>query len=319
MSSDPESISSGMSLPQWMKNRIEKSDLDGIAFSPPAHDESFFYIRYPVKTANDNKSGIQNQIADMLHVAKDGQPKAQNLDFSKHTEPCKRYLQNKEPITSPVEGVKNPPKSFGTDDGFKGAGAACGSSIVKVAQQMVSGRSLSSRGFTVANIEKDESETESSYHTKTIEDQQHQTSKLIQPNTPAADDSLSPLNQSARLMVRRGSKSLPASPLGSPKSMRKYQPNPYFTGSFALSGGNTTEGRGWFLSSLLGIQREATSTTSVSHIEEEPEEVYTSRTTTDQSTTNKTVTDTAKDLNQKVLKAKPSELREMNFWSPTSM
>lgn len=45
--------------------------------------------------------------------------------------------------------VKNPTKPFGTDDGFKGAGAACGSSIVKVARQMVSGKSLN-RGFTVA-------------------------------------------------------------------------------------------------------------------------------------------------------------------------
>lgn len=45
--------------------------------------------------------------------------------------------------------IKNPSKSFGTDDGFKGAGAACGSSIVKVARQMVSGKSLN-RGFTVA-------------------------------------------------------------------------------------------------------------------------------------------------------------------------
>lgn len=44
---------------------------------------------------------------------------------------------------------KNPSKPFGTDDGFKGAGAACGSSIVKVARQMVSGKSLN-RGFTVA-------------------------------------------------------------------------------------------------------------------------------------------------------------------------
>lgn len=48
-----------------------------------------------------------------------------------------------------IDNVKHPPKPFGTDDGFKGAGAACGSSIVKVAQQMVSAKSLG-RGFTVA-------------------------------------------------------------------------------------------------------------------------------------------------------------------------
>lgn len=45
--------------------------------------------------------------------------------------------------------VKNQTKPFGTDDGFDGPGAACGTSIVKVARQMVSGKSLA-RGFTVA-------------------------------------------------------------------------------------------------------------------------------------------------------------------------
>lgn len=45
--------------------------------------------------------------------------------------------------------VKNQTKPFGTDDGFDGEGRACGTSIVRVARQMVSGKSLS-RGFTVA-------------------------------------------------------------------------------------------------------------------------------------------------------------------------
>lgn len=48
-----------------------------------------------------------------------------------------------------IDNVKHPPKPFGTDDGFKGAGAACGSSIVKVAHQMVSAKSLG-RGFAIA-------------------------------------------------------------------------------------------------------------------------------------------------------------------------
>lgn len=42
-----------------------------------------------------------------------------------------------------IDNVKHPPKPFGTDDGFKGAGAACGSSIVKVAKSLT-------RGFSVA-------------------------------------------------------------------------------------------------------------------------------------------------------------------------
>lgn len=309
MSSDPKSISSGVTLPQWMRSRIEKPD-DGIPFSPPSHDE-FFYIRYPKTSSNDseNKSGI-NKLTDMLN--KQPEQKPQSVDFSKHTEPCKLFLQNAETITAPIDGVKNPPKPFGTDDGFKGPSAACGSSIVKVAQLMVSGRSLSSRGFTVANIEKSDFEADNPLHTTTIEDQQHQTSELIQQQ----DSTDSEVKQSPnnRLHSRRGSKSLPASPLGSPKSMRKYQPNPYFTGSFALSTANHSEGRGWFLSSLLGVQREAASTTSVN---EEAEDAYRQAKNNTSSSTDKT--NSTKDLSQKPLKAKPSELREMNFWSPTSM
>lgn len=125
-------------------------------------------------------------------------------------------------------------------------------------------------------------------------------------------------------MVRRGSKSLPASPLGSPKTMRRSH-NPYFTGTFAIvnqqqqqnNATNTTNApdsyRGWFLSSLLGMQREnMSSTTSVasSHISEEGDDMHS------QSKTSSTSSAAGAP---KVIKAKPSELREMNFWTPTSM
>lgn len=119
----------------------------------------------------------------------------------------------------------------------------------------------------------------------------------------------------SHLMGRRGSKSLPGSPLGSPKTLRR-NPNPYFTGTFtmaavnpSLTGASTTEnsGRGWFLSSLLGVQREAISSTSVAQISEETEEQL-------EMSQPKLAA-----APQKIIKAKPSELREMNFWSPTSM
>lgn len=122
--------------------------------------------------------------------------------------------------------------------------------------------------------------------------------------------------QPSRLMLRRGSKSLPASPLSSPRTMRKAQ-NPYFTGAFSVANNTNAgqsssvenNGRGWFISSLLGIQRDATSSTSVaSHISEEAEEAMTVPKT---SNNNVAV--------PKLVKAKPSELREMNFWTPTSM
>lgn len=179
--------------------------------------------------------------------------------------------------------VKNPSRPFGTDDGFKGAGAACGSSIVKVARQMVSGKSLN-RGFTVASFNTDV-ETPDNFN-----------------------DTLEDLMSHPRYTGRRGSKSLPASPLSSPKSMRKAHANPFFTGHFATnsSSGGENNQKGWFLSGLLGIQREsAISTQSVSNISEEAEEAL--------------EIPAASNKTQKPLQAKPSELREMNFWSPTSM
>lgn len=118
----------------------------------------------------------------------------------------------------------------------------------------------------------------------------------------------------SRFMVRRGSKSLPASPLGSPKTMRRSQ-NPYFTGTFAIvnqtAQNNGGETRGWLLSSLLGMQRETmSSTTSVasSHISEEGEDAHSMQ-----------AKGAAAAAASKFVKAKPSELREMNFWTPTSM
>lgn len=111
-----------------------------------------------------------------------------------------------------------------------------------------------------------------------------------------------------RYLGRRGSKSLPASPSSSPKSMRKAHANPFFTGQFATnaSTGENNQ-KGWFLSGLLGIQRESAISTQsvVSNISEEAEEVLEIPASSNKA--------------QKPLQAKPSELREMNFWSPTSM
>lgn len=75
--------------------------------------------------------------------------------------------------------------------------------------------------------------------------------------------------------------------------------------------------RGWFLSSLLGRQTEVTSSTVsiASNIDEEGEEAL------DLNTNNNNVEKKIKPsaINPSVLKTKSSELREMNFWSPTSM
>lgn len=97
------------------------------------------------------------------------------------------------------------PKPAGTDDGFKGEGAACGSSIVRVAQQIISGRSGGSRISSLGPV----GETEIIQMTKDPEVDNNQLSPGAGYNNT----------------MRRGSKSLPATPLssppGSPGSKRK--------------------------------------------------------------------------------------------------
>lgn len=96
---------------------IRRSDVDGVPFSPPAHDDSFFYIRYPsgsagaATSAANEKMSISDQIrasagatgspalpiGQITAVVKDlalDQPRgvAGKVDLSKHTEPCRQYL-----------------------------------------------------------------------------------------------------------------------------------------------------------------------------------------------------------------------------------
>lgn len=332
-STDPKSISSGLSLPIWMR-RIETKFDDSTSFSPPAHDESFFYIRYPVSSRNtDDKqlnvnklnSALQNTaiaITEQQHtlgtktstiVAADIKTTTNittassaletKVDFSKHTEPCRKFIGEKfEPVVPIIKGQK---KSQGTDDGFKHA--ACGNSILKVAQQVVSGRQFYNRGgLKVATIDE---------------------ANADQDDTITPNEEQEMIN-SARGVMRRGSKSLPASPIGSPKTGRKaINYNPYFT--TYSSGNSSVENRGWILSSLFGLQRETVYTKSTlsvtSQIDEDVEEA---NETNNNNTTNGNSAhgvigmDTHKKSGQHpqiTLKAKPSELREMNFWSPTSM
>lgn len=136
--------------------------------------------------------------------------------------------------------------------------------------------------------------------------------KLVdEPTDLVTSETLNDLHlQPARLRTRRGSKSLPASPLSSPKTMRKNQ-NPYFTGPFAILPSNGSNQistaeyphRGWFLSGLMGIQRDASSTQSIASMISEDGEDMTP----------------VKPKVTKFAKAKPSDLREMNFWTPTSL
>lgn len=115
--------------------------------------------------------------------------------------------------------------------------------------------------------------------------------------------------------LRRGSKSLPSSPLTSPntspKSKRRLQ-NKYFTGAFIDNTTTTTDKYqgSWILSNLLGKR---SLSQSVGMIAEESKEELMQGVSESSLDSNKSLS------KRQVFKPKPSEFREMNFWSPTSM
>ncbi|KAJ9589852.1 hypothetical protein L9F63_017007 [Diploptera punctata] len=325
-STEPDrSLSSGIPLPQWMKSKIgDRYDLDE-TFSPPSYDDSFFYIRYP----KSDRSTRPVQKSELV-----GQTGVQ--DFSQLTTQCRQFVPDKsmpttEAPSSLVKATRNL-KPAGTDDNFTGeAVAACSKSVVQVAHQMIASNLLT-RGFSTSGTE-----------------------------SPATGEGF---NRN----MRRGSKSLPSSPLSSPphspdsspQTRRKIQ-NRYFTGAFTLeranmhpSGGQESANKypgSWLLSGILGQQREhlSDSMDSVTIPEEEhkPYEIK-ERSQSGEIRRNKSMTsmvtrmlsEGSKDdghpvevevgldvlatkldspLEKKAFRAKPSELREMNFWSPTSM
>lgn len=165
------------------------------------------------------------------------------------------------------------PRPKGTDDGFKSETSQVGNSILKVANQIVAG-------------------------------------KKIPENTPEPEQECEELLAKFDPYRRRGSRSLPASPLGSPKSKRRV--NKYFTSPFTEG---EHKGKGWILSTLLA-SREISQ--SMGYIGEENKEEL------ERASSTLSVDDVMSGpgkqrTTQTVYKAKPSEYREMNFWSPTSM
>lgn len=301
-STDSErSISSGISIPQWMKSKIgDRYDIEE-TFSPPTHDDTFFYIRYPkskpaVQPENDNYRPISEVLEE--------KPLKQR-DFSKHTQPCKEFIpeanlnsENTSPLGSAMQMQSRVNKSQGTDDGYVGEAAACGKSVVQVAQQMIAGNRLTLRG---------------------------------------AEQAMPPKER-----LRRNSKSLPTSPLGSPnvspKLQRKKQGEPhnrYFTGVFGVP---TQYPGSWILSGVLG-QREIAHQTNMQEIASQKltvddEKQRDVRRNKSSSSLVRTATEGSREEDQSssdgesspglvkkemFFRAKPSELREMNFLSPTSM
>lgn len=181
------------------------------------------------------------------------------------------------------------PKSQGTDDGFHGEPALCGKSIVHVASQMMSGK------FTkVFTSDSRSQQTENS--------------------------------------VKSVSKSLPATPLtsptgspdSSPKARRKIH-NRYFTGAF-VPDKEKYQGN-WILAGILGQSREVITAKIDEEDELFPDMEPRKPLNRKKSISSQNLTYIGKEEKSadkssvyvNVLEAKPSELREMNFWSPTSM
>lgn len=343
------SINSSMSLPQWMKTKIgDRYDLDE-TFSPPSHDDSFFYIRYPKADATSQKLKEPNflQTNELLHTSE----QTPKQDFSQHTIQCRQFIPEEkvdllaptgamESMSSASRNMTRMQKPAGTDDDPTGDTAGCGKSVVQVAHQMIAGGMLM-RGFS------------------------------------ASDNGKSATGEGFNRAVRRGSKSLPASPLGSPSHSPESSPqthrrvyNRYFTGTFTFERANihATGGQelgskysgSWLLSGLLGQQQQrdnlSDSQDSITIPEEEQEKEVSKRSgprgevnpLSPNMRRNKSMTalvsqvlsEGPKDTQDvevgvdatavacgcdspmqknKTFRAKPSELREMNFWSPTSM
>lgn len=179
------------------------------------------------------------------------------------------------------------PKSQGTDDGFHGEPALCGKSIVHVANQMMSGKF----------------------------------SKLFASDNARSQQTENPL--------KNVSKSLPTTPLtsptgtpdSSPKARRKVYANRYFSGAF-VPDKEKYQGN-WILASILGQSREIVT----AKIEEEDE---TFADTEPNKPLNRRKSISSQNLTYIGKEEKsvdktpiyvnvPSELREMNCWSPTSM
>lgn len=307
------SLNGGISLPQWMKAKIDnKFDFDESAFSPPFHDESFFCIRYPKlqhsastsqeftpikKVVNENNITTSTNQVTSSQSSHPQFKEVKEIDFSQHPLPCQPFVptaintdNRKKLITTTLAGNIKPAKSLGTDDGFHGEPALCGKSIVQVANQMMSTK------FNKPSISE----------------------------TPIEHE----------IIPKKGSKSLPATPIASPitspdsspKARRKIHSNRYFTGAF-IPDRDKFHGS-WILGSILGQSREIVT----SKIEEEeddsgidiapPKLLNRKKSISSQNLTyiGKDDKTTGKPSSQtNILQAKPSELREMNFWSPTSM
>lgn len=78
-------------------------DFDDSTFSPPSHDDNFFFIRYSNNPVTENNSGftkISNVISEkqennQVPTVQSSAPNfkdVKQIDFSKHPEPCQPFV-----------------------------------------------------------------------------------------------------------------------------------------------------------------------------------------------------------------------------------
>nr|CAD7597766.1 unnamed protein product [Timema genevievae] len=322
MGSSDRSLSSGISIPQWMKGRMGDSTASYYTFgcdvqepfSPPSNDDNFFYLRYPKVSSQKQqqqpgysvlKSEIRRQPEPLIVRPQPSSPPNKPKDFSQHPLPCQQFIPNapeRKAIPMALPDKPRMVKSTGTDDGFKGDGAACGISVMEMAHQMVAG-------------------------------------KFMVRDEPAASSEGFDFNR------RRGSKSLPTSPLQTPLPSPDSSPaiprrglvqhNRYFTGRFGVTGkgeGEKSTGS-WLLVGLLGQQRinqEPSAMAPEQATTESKEKVAELRrnkslssltvlTSISEGLTEEGGDDKSKSGPITKFQPRPSELREMNFMLPTSI
>ncbi|XP_063231156.1 uncharacterized protein LOC134535796 isoform X2 [Bacillus rossius redtenbacheri] len=297
------SLSSGIPIPQWINKVWDRYEME--PFSPQSQDD-VFYIRYPGMGHVEPKENAAATVVTVGQGQDSGVTASKSAihDFSFHTRPCQEFIPNapleRKPAVASAEPGKMRVKSQGTDDGFKGEGAACGKSVVEVAHQMIA------EGKVVPR--------------------------------PGEDGALS---QGFDFGRRRGSKSLPATPLstpaGSPDSSPRQnrrgimQHNRYFTGAF-LQKTEPDQAKlpgGWLLSGLLGHQlAEPAPSPSPSTVAQEGDAGLRRNKSLTSLAVLRSITEGTSDdegdcpppeQRPKVVRPNPSQLREMNFLSPTSM
>ncbi|XP_044018041.1 uncharacterized protein LOC122858889 isoform X2 [Aphidius gifuensis] len=309
---DDRSLGNGISFPQWMRGKVDsRFDFDESSFSPPT-DDNFFHIKYPTTSstsAQSKQSGFHsiNQVlneqkttttttADNLKnltSEKSSIKDNKKIDTTKLPLPCQAF-------------VKDANKSYlyeakGTDDGFHSEPARCGKSIVTVANRIMQS----------SNVFKKTDENKTNENMDKINNLQQKVSKSL-PVTPIASPT--------------------STPEGSPKSRRRVNGNRYFTGSFIPE---KYQG-GWLLTKILSNSREIIGN-KIDEGDEAASEVIPHRALArkksissqnlsylgkDDVSTDKPIkiAGTSTSTPQTVtLQVEPSELREMNFWSPTSM